>query len=153
MKPALSALGRWLVIGYGNPLRGDDALGPRIAEQVAAWDLPGVTALAVHQLTPELAAQIATVDSVLFVDASVAEPEVDLRDVSASRAEPEAAHVLKPGALLQLTHHLFGHAPRAWLLTVPAKELAVGEGLSESAAAAMTQALARARRLLASPID
>ena len=30
-----------LVIGYGNTLRGDDGLGPRVAEAVAALNLPG----------------------------------------------------------------------------------------------------------------
>ena len=44
-----------LVIGYGNPLRGDDAIGHRIA-QMMEQRLPDdeVQIQTVYQLTPEL---------------------------------------------------------------------------------------------------
>jgi len=32
----------YLIIGYGNTLRGDDGAGPRVAEAVAGWGLPNV---------------------------------------------------------------------------------------------------------------
>ena len=35
----------FLVIGYGNELRGDDALGPCAARRIAGWGLADVTAL------------------------------------------------------------------------------------------------------------
>jgi hydrogenase maturation protease len=44
-----------LVLGYGNTLRRDDAVGPLAAEAVAGWGRPGVLALALPQLLPELA--------------------------------------------------------------------------------------------------
>jgi Ni,Fe-hydrogenase maturation factor len=68
-----------LVIGCGNDLRGDDALGPLAATAVAAWDMPGVQALAVHQLMPELAEALAEADLAIFVDACapVAPPSPD----------------------------------------------------------------------------
>jgi hydrogenase maturation protease len=47
-----------LVIGYGNELRSDDGVGPRVARAVAEWRLPGVEAIAVHQLTLELCARM-----------------------------------------------------------------------------------------------
>ena len=59
----------FLVIGYGNTLRSDDGAGQRVAEKIGQWELPGVGALAVHQLTPELAENIAQADAVIFVDA------------------------------------------------------------------------------------
>src|SRR5262245_1795360 len=68
--------GRWsvVVIGYGNDLRGDDAVGLRAAQAVAAWDMPGVCGLAVHQLTPELAEILAGAALAIFVDARVPDP-------------------------------------------------------------------------------
>ena len=60
-----------LVIGYGNELRRDDGLGPRVAASLAG---PGVRALAVRQLTPELAEEVATARLVVFVDARVNPP-------------------------------------------------------------------------------
>jgi hydrogenase maturation protease len=63
-----------LVIGYGNDLRGDDAVGPLAATVVAAWDMPGVQVLAVHQLMPELAETLVAADLAIFVDARVPAP-------------------------------------------------------------------------------
>ncbi len=74
-----------LIIGYGNEIRGDDAVGPRIAALVNDWKLPAVTALAVHQLPPELAEPIAAAQQVVFVDAS-ADPNV--REVQTRPLEP-----------------------------------------------------------------
>ena len=48
-----------LVIGYGNTLRRDDAVGCLIADEVACWQRPGVRSMSVAQLTPELAAELA----------------------------------------------------------------------------------------------
>ena len=58
-----------LVIGYGNELRGDDGVGPAAARAVAGWNRPGIVALDVHQLTPELADDVGQAGYVVFVDA------------------------------------------------------------------------------------
>ena len=47
-----------LVIGYGSPLRGDDAAGPLAARQLAQR---GFEAIEAHQLTPELAEKVASI--------------------------------------------------------------------------------------------
>src|SRR5690349_11507086 len=64
-----------LVIGYGNDLRGDDAVGQRVAMAVARWRRPGVMAIAAHQLTPELATWLVRAKFAIFVDASYVEDE------------------------------------------------------------------------------
>ena len=82
MKPEPSpAAGRhFLIIGYGNTLRGDDGVGPRVAETVAALNLPGVRALVCPMLMPEIADPISRAHTVIFVDAAVDAPrEVQLR--------------------------------------------------------------------------
>ena len=57
-----------LIIGYGNTLRGDDGVGYKIAEIIEQWNINNITSLAVHQLTPDLAENIAQADTVIFVD-------------------------------------------------------------------------------------
>jgi Ni,Fe-hydrogenase maturation factor len=76
-----SVFGPWscLVIGYGNDLRGDDGAGPRVAELVRGWRLPGLTAIAVRQLTPELAEPLASAEFALFVDARPPDGTEDVR--------------------------------------------------------------------------
>jgi hypothetical protein len=60
-----------LVIGYGNPGRHDDGLGPAFAELVEKLDLDHVTVEAGYQLTVEDAAIISEHDVVVFVDAAM----------------------------------------------------------------------------------
>ncbi len=60
-----------LVIGYGNELRGDDGIGPHVVSELAALELPGVLTRIVHQLLPELAAELADTCLVIFVDAQL----------------------------------------------------------------------------------
>ena len=51
--------GTTLLIGYGNPGRGDDGLGPAFARRIAARGLPGVTVEIDYQLTVDHALMIA----------------------------------------------------------------------------------------------
>lgn len=120
-----------LVIGYGNTLRRDDGVGPRVAEAVAALGLPAVQGLACALLTPELAEPVAHADAVVFVDASVGGPaEVQLRPLDTSEPSRILAHSADPRAILALARDVFGHAPPAWWLTIPAQDLGLGEELS-----------------------
>ncbi len=59
-----------LVIGYGNPLRTDDAAGPEVARRLACVR-PDVEVMTPQQLVPELAASIARASTVVFIDAAI----------------------------------------------------------------------------------
>jgi hydrogenase maturation protease len=137
-----------LVIGYGSTLHRDDAAGPLIAERVAAWDKQDVRALAVLQLTPELVDSLSQVGRVIFVDATAEECE---RGVAVRRLLPNGGtslgHVSDPGWLLGLCQALYGRCPEAWLVTVPAAALDLGEGLSSVVAAQVDAALRLIQRL------
>jgi hydrogenase maturation protease len=124
-----------LIIGFGNPLRGDDAVGSRLIQALEGRLPAGVETLAVHQLTPELAARIAAARAVAFVDAASAEEPAVLRplEVPATSAVPPG-HVYTPASLLQLARQAFGVAPPAWLLTLPAAAFEFGAALSPPAA-------------------
>ncbi len=131
-----------LIVGYGNTLRSDDGVGPEVAEAVAALDLPGVQVLACGLLTPELADPIARADTVVFVDAAVDAPrEVQLRPLEPAASSQIMAHAADPRTMLALARDVFGHAPRAWWLTIPVEHLGVGEGLSDFARRGMEAAL------------
>jgi hydrogenase maturation protease len=135
---------RLLVIGYGNELRGDDAVGPCAARVVAEWGLPGVTALAVPQLTPELALALKDVDRVVFVDAGA---ELDVRRLEAATGTC-AGHTSDPHGLLALTEALYVHRPEAWLLTIPVTDFELGAPLSLAAQRGLAVALRRLSNLI-----
>jgi hydrogenase maturation protease len=132
-----------VVIGYGNPLRSDDSAGPRAAEAIAAWRLPGVWAIGVRQLTPELAEPLSAARVAIFVDARLAEEggRVRVRAIEPEGSDPAVGHASDPRSLLAFARALFGSDPRAWLVTVPATNLAVGEGLSPTAERGLAAAL------------
>lgn len=140
----------WLVIGYGNSLRSDDGAGLRVAEAVAAWGLPGVRSLAVHQLTPELAECLADAGRVLFVDARLAAEGTDIAvlPVEPSPSTIPAGHISDPRSLLALTRWLLGCSPRAWLLTIPGVAFEIGEEMSATATAGVGLALVRIAGML-----
>jgi hydrogenase maturation protease len=129
-----------LVIGYGNPLRGDDGFGLRAAERI-----PG--AMAVHQLTPELMEPIARAGHVIFIDASSegAPGEVRRRPVEAQLARRAFTHHLTPESLLAGAITLYGRAPSAEIITVGGADFSISEELSAEVSAALEKVVGELR--------
>lgn len=139
-----------LLIGYGNPLRGDDVVGQVVAGIVEAWDVPNVRVLARHQLTPELADGLAQCDIVYFVDASI---DATLghpltRDVELSTESEIHSHYSSPKELLTLTRQLYGREPRAYLIEIPTDSFDLHEGLSAKARRGVEETLDNLRQTL-----
>jgi hydrogenase maturation protease len=138
-----------LVIGYGNTLRSDDGVGPKVADAIAALALPGVRALACPLLTPELAEPVSQAGAVVFVDAAVDAPrEVQLRNLAPAGSSQIMAHAATPAILLALARDVFDHAPQAWWLTIPAEELGIGEEFSPLAQRGYETALREIQKLV-----
>lgn len=125
-----------LVIGYGNPGRGDDGLGPALAARIEAMSLPRVRVLIDYQLKVEHAQDIAKAVQVVFMDAAMGAGEsVTLSPVRpADRAEVHS-HALSPEAVLALAALLYGATPNAWMLAIRGEVFGdIREGLSAPAA-------------------
>jgi hydrogenase maturation protease len=144
-----------LVIGYGNTLRGDDGVGFRVAEAVQTWALPDVEAYPCHQLTPELAAAMAEVDRVIFVDATPPQnphsPIVVERIQAGAYSSFWSGHHSSPTALLSLTQQLYHRQPLAYVMLLPSWAMGYSEDLSPIAQLGFQQGLRRLEELLAWP--
>lgn len=150
-----------LVIGYGNPLRGDDGVGPAVATALLAGgtvdgvdpvDGVNVTVLDPVQLTPELALDIAAAGLVVFVDAHADDDAGAVRCAPLAPATPATSafsHAATPAGLLALARDLYGAVPPAWVVSVGAVAFAPGDELSPAVAAAVPIAMVQVRRLLA----
>ena len=141
-----------LVIGYGNSLRGDDGIGRKLAQTIAEWQLPGVRSLDLHQLTPELAAELAQVELAIFIDAC---PAKDHDAVTFQAIKPSASinfpsHFSNPQALLSLTQAVYGRCPPAWWVMVPGVNFSLSDRLSPLAKQKSEQALREIESLLES---
>jgi len=144
-----NARARFLIIGYGNQLRGDDGVGPMVAESISDLALPGVKAIACDLLTPELAEPISQAENVIFVDAALTAPrEVELRPIEVADSSQILAHAADPRTLLALARDVFDHAPKAWLLTIPVERLGIGEALSPLARVGLEAALTTISRMV-----
>jgi hydrogenase maturation protease len=134
---------RILIIGYGNPGRGDDGVGPALVQRLEALAIPGITLESDYQLTIEHAAMAAEYDIVVFVDAAA-----DARSPFYFRAVPPAAvegftsHGVTPGEVLGLAQTCFHAKPQGFLLGIQAPALdRFEEGLSSTARKGLQAAL------------
>lgn len=133
-----------LVIGYGNPGRLDDGLGPALAEALQGLNLPGVTTDADYQLTVEDAEPVARHAFVIFADAAVRGPEpFALRQVKPATESSFSTHSVEPGAVLTLARQLFNGKPEAYSLAIRGYSFnGFGEGLTPGAKRNLAAALA-----------
>ena len=97
-------MNKTVVIGMGNPLRGDDGAGWAVVDALWANPIAGVTAVSTHQLLPEHIDLFQEAAQVIFVDASeVGElGEVMVTAVSPTTEGRAARHHLHPAVLLAL---------------------------------------------------
>jgi hydrogenase maturation protease len=132
-----------LLIGYGNPGRCDDGLGPALAEAVEGLHLPGVTVEADYQLTVEDAAAAAAHCYVVFADASVTGGEpFFFRAVHPVGRPSFSTHGVEPEAVLALARDLFQGDTRGYALGIRGYRFhEFGETLSDEARENLAAAL------------
>jgi hydrogenase maturation protease len=151
------------VAGYGSTLRGDDGAGFEVARAIAegcAADRADVRVLLGVQPLPEWAAELAEADVAYFVDAA---PTAGLgaAGVEVIPIEPAPAptsgildgHAAGPAALLDLAKVLYGRAPRAFLVTVPAEIFGYSDELSTLAASGVGEAVRLLERRVAAELE
>ncbi len=138
-----------LIIGIGNPSRGDDALGPLLIEQLQALHLPDVELLTDFQLQVEYALDLRDRQRIIFVDASLAAPPpFSFSPVSPSEDSSYSSHALSPGAVLHAYRKLFGEPPPAFVLAIRGEAFQLGAPLSANATANLASATTWLRQTL-----
>lgn len=138
---------RALIIGFGSPLRGDDAFGWHAANRLRnlARD-NSVQVLATHQLTPELAEPISEASLVIFIDAS---NEGELETWRCEEITTDApltsslAHHFTPRTLLGYARTIYGVSPRALLVAFASQSFDCCETLTPRAEAALAEVVKR----------
>jgi len=145
-----------LVFGWGNPSRGDDALGPllveRLQQHAQATQAPGrLECLTDFQLQVEHALDLVGRERVLFVDAALGlDRPFKVRPLHPARGAGFSSHALAPEAVLQVYQDLHGSAPPpCTLLAIRARHFGLGEVPGAPALADLEQALAWALQWLA----
>lgn len=144
----MSAIAPLLIFSWGNPSRGDDAIGPLIAERVAEHLAAEIAAgevevLTDFQLQVEHALDLAGRKQVFFVDASISCADPYSFSAIDPALDPSiSTHSVSPFALLKIAERVIDPPlPRASLLAVRGSEFELGAPLGANAARNLDAAL------------
>jgi len=136
-----------LIIGYGNPDRGDDGVAWHLLNRILnetgcrendlfASDIiqskQGLDIWFNFQLLPEMAETVALYDRVVFIDAHTGaiQDEISLVPVLPQYQNSPLTHHFTPSSCLALAESLAGKYPQAWLLSVRGYQFAFNRELS-----------------------
>jgi hydrogenase maturation protease len=130
-----SVIPKILLIGYGNPGRLDDGLGPALAARIEAASLDGLTVDADYQLVVEDAFDVSKHDIVIFADAAVTGREPFFFEEICSKSPASlSSHSVSPEAVLFFAENMFHARTRAYVLGIRGYEFNdYEERLSEGA--------------------
>jgi len=126
------------IIGYGNPQRRDDGIGPYIVNRLQPLfkHRKDVHLLALHQIEPDIIDTLKTADMLVFVDASV-ESLTEGRDWVEVQPElntmPFLIHQVAPAFISGLLQCLYHRHPKTWMVSVEGTDFGFGTGLSSDA--------------------
>jgi hydrogenase maturation protease len=128
-----------LIIGIGNPLRGDDGLGWHVIQTLAQTYVSSssVSIQHVQQLTMDLVEPIGQADLVIFIDARLGDQlgQIDVEEIQPnSRLGSPVSHFFDPDTLLSAVQGLYGRHPQAAVVSVTSNIFDFTDELSEPVA-------------------
>ena len=133
--PTAVPCSRLLVIGVGNPLRGDDGVGLVLVRRLQAHF--GSRLPTLEMMAPDVAwtERIAACRELLVIDAAAAAADpFRLVDITAASSPLPAggwvSHRFDWPAILTLARQVYGHAPRTRLLAIGGVDFGIRESLS-----------------------
>ncbi len=145
-----------LIIGIGNPLRGDDGLGWQAVDQLRERLLDNrIDFIVCHQLTPDLAEAASRAHRVIFIDARLGHPagQLEVRNIRSSREAEPLGHQLAPPALLRYSQVLYGATPEAIVCSITAESYDYSLELSPAVCNSLPLLIDRVRQLALTPVS
>lgn len=140
-----------LIIGIGNPSRGDDALGSLCIERLQALQLPDTELLTDFQLQVEFVLDLLGREEVIFIDAAASGVEpYAFGPLAAQTDHSFTSHAVSPSALLAAGQQINGCLPpNTRMLAIRGYSFELGGALSMQAADNLEQALELLERYMA----
>lgn len=144
-----------LLFGYGNPSRGDDALGPLLVDCLQHHvDHRQVDLLTDFQLQVEHVLDLQHRELVIFADAAIGQSEAfKFTPLEARKDYSYSSHAMSPQALLLVYQNVTGYSPPpSYLLSIKAESFELGDNVSIPAAHNLREACDFIEQLLAKPL-
>jgi len=139
-----------LIFAYGNPGRGDDALGPLLLEAMEQHQPPLAECQTDMQLQVEHVTDLEGRALILFFDADVScAAPFAFAALRAKKDDSYTSHAMTPHALLHAFRQVYGKdAPPAFLLRIRGYDFELGEPLSPPATANLAAAVELVKSLV-----
>lgn len=139
-----------LIFTWGNPSRGDDAIGPRIYDLLRKEIFSDVDVLTDFQLQIEHAVDLENRERILFIDASVsATAPFEFYRLKPAQDDSYTTHAMSPESLLA-TYEKVNKAPPppAFMLSIRGYEFGLGLAMSAKATANLADAFVFTKQLV-----
>jgi hydrogenase maturation protease len=120
-----------LLIGVGNPLRGDDGIGHWICEQAAKWKLQHLHIRTMQQLHIDLLEELQNFSAVIIADASEQKAPATLEEVEGSESGYPSSHHADAATLRALHRNLYQQSTEWHALGVKATKFEMGQAISK----------------------
>jgi len=139
-----------LIFTWGNPSRGDDALGPQIYQLLQKEALHDVDLLTDFQLQIEHILDLENRQRILFIDASVsAKAPFEFHQMQAAQDDSYTTHAMSPQSLLAVYEKVNKQAaPTSFMLSIRGYEFGLGLAVSDEAVANLGEAVVFIKQLI-----
>jgi hydrogenase maturation protease len=96
-----------LIVGCGNPIRGEDAFGLDVIAVLQSKTLKNTKLLSLRALTPETILEFLDVDEVIFIDACYAQSNHYALACTLKTHGDALSHHISPQMLISLTREVY----------------------------------------------
>jgi hydrogenase maturation protease len=143
-----------LVFTWGNPSRGDDALGCLFHDELLHGDFEDVDVLTDFQLQIEHCIDLENRKRVIFVDADInINSEYSLEKILPDNDSTFTTHAMSPQALMHVCSQVNqSELPECWLLKIRGFTFELGQPLSQAAQHNLDSALTATKTFLRNEI-
>ena len=125
-----------MIVGIGNTIRGDDAIGTYVCTAIDKMDIKGVQTLMVQQLDTALVEEFLRVDKLVLVDASVTGEGVNFyRLKTKENVSASSSHHVNAGFLVSLIKKLYKKEINVMMCAVRGENFDIGTASRASSAA------------------
>lgn len=121
-----------VVFGYGNPSRGDDAIGPLLLGRIEDGNHANITCIEDFQLQIDHALDLNEQNLALFIDAGIDTPKpFAFYEIEPSGELSHTSHALSPQTVLDVFVRINGKTPPpSFILCVKGESFGLGEDIS-----------------------
>lgn len=139
-----------LIFTWGNPSRGDDALGTEAYDLLSKEDLDDVDVLTDFQLQIEHTIDLEQRSRILFIDASVsATAPFEFHRLNPVKDDSYTTHAMSPESLLATYEKVNKTSPPpSYMLSIRGYEFGLGLAMSDKASANLNEAMGFIHQLL-----